>query len=153
LIYLGFALAGAGWQVWTLYTLYGVYYGLSYGTIKALVADMVQPAQRGTAYGVYNAALGVLDFPASLIAGILWQGVEDWRGLGPLSALRLRSNTGLYGGLVDGPMAPSVATNGGGREHLEEAFSGRQSAISQLGACPERTSERHLVYPRLRADR
>jgi len=83
LIYLGFALAEASWQVWVLYGLYGVYYGLAYGTTKALVADIVQPAQRGTAYGVYNAALGVLDFPASLIAGILWQGIGRWKGFGP----------------------------------------------------------------------
>ena len=82
LIYLGFALARTGWQVWMLYALYGVYYGMAYGTTKALVADIVAPDQRGTAYGVYNAVLGLLDFPASLIAGILWQGVGDWTGFG-----------------------------------------------------------------------
>ncbi len=38
---------------------------------------------RGTAYGTYNAVLGILDFPASLIAGILWQGVGAWQGFGP----------------------------------------------------------------------
>jgi hypothetical protein len=27
--------------------------------------------------------LGLLDFPASLIAGILWQGVGAWQGFGP----------------------------------------------------------------------
>lgn len=72
-IYLGFALAGAGWHVWALYALYGVYYGLAYGTAKALVADIVPVDLRGTAYGTYNAVLGILDFPASLIAGLLWQ--------------------------------------------------------------------------------
>jgi MFS family permease len=75
-IYLGFALAGAGWQMWVLYAFYGVYYGLAYGTAKALVADLVPAALRGTAYGTYNATLGLLDFPASLIAGLLWQGVS-----------------------------------------------------------------------------
>ena len=40
-IYLGFGLAQTGWQVWVLYALYGVYYGLAYGTAKALVADLV----------------------------------------------------------------------------------------------------------------
>ncbi len=74
-IYLGLALAGTGWQVWLLYALYGVYYGLAYGTTKALVADLVPAELRGTAYGTYNAMLGLLDFPASLIAGLLWQGV------------------------------------------------------------------------------
>jgi MFS family permease len=75
-IYLGFGLAGAGWQMWALYALYGVYYGLAYGTAKALVADLVPAALRGTAYGTYNATLGLIDFPASLIAGLLWQGVS-----------------------------------------------------------------------------
>jgi len=81
-IYLGFALAKTGWQVWVLYALYGVYYGLAYGTAKAMVADLVPAELRGTAYGTYNATLGLLDFPASLIAGLLWQGVGPWPGFG-----------------------------------------------------------------------
>ena len=81
-IYFGFAVAGAGWQIWVLYALYGVYYGLAYGTTKALVADLVPAELRGTAYGTYNAVLGILDFPASLIAGLLWQGVGGWQGFG-----------------------------------------------------------------------
>jgi len=72
-IYLGFALAGTGWHVWALYAIYGVYYGLAYGTAKAMVADIVPEELRGTAYGTYNAVLGILDFPASLIAGLLWR--------------------------------------------------------------------------------
>lgn len=75
LIYFGFALARAGWQVWALYGVYGVYYGLSYGTAKAMIADIVPEQVRGTAYGTYNAVLGILDFPASLIAGLLWDGL------------------------------------------------------------------------------
>jgi MFS family permease len=83
LIYLGFALAGATWQVWALFTAYGVYYGMFEGAAKAMVADLVRPEQRGTAYGVYNAAVGLASFPASLIAGLLWQGVGAWGGFGP----------------------------------------------------------------------
>jgi MFS family permease len=82
-IYLGFALAGTGWHVWVLYAVYGVYYGLAYGTTKAMVADIVPEELRGTAYGTYNAVLGILDFPASLIAGFLWQGAGRWEGFGP----------------------------------------------------------------------
>ena len=85
LIYLGFGLAGQGWQVWLLYALYGLYYGLTYGTAKAMVADIVPETLRGTAYGTYNAVLGLLDFPASLIAGLLWDGLPAWgfAGFGP----------------------------------------------------------------------
>ena len=82
-IYLGFALAKTGWHIWTLYALYGLYYGLAYGTAKAMVADIVPETLRGTAYGTYNAVLGILDFPASVIAGVLWQGVGAWAGFGP----------------------------------------------------------------------
>jgi len=83
LIYLGFAVVGRGWHIWVLYALYGVYYGLAYGTTKAMVADLVPADLRGTAYGTYNAVLGILDFPASLIAGFLWGGVGAWKGFGP----------------------------------------------------------------------
>jgi MFS family permease len=83
LIYLGFGLAQTGWQVWVLYALYGGYYGMAYGTANALVADLVPAELRGTAYGSYNAIIGLLAFPASVIAGILWQGVGAWSGFGP----------------------------------------------------------------------
>ena len=82
LIYLGFALVQAAWQVWLLYIVYGVYYGMAFGTAKAMVADLVPENLRGTAYGTYNAVLGILDFPASVIAGVLWQGVGRWTGFG-----------------------------------------------------------------------
>jgi MFS family permease len=82
-IYLGFALAQQPWHVWVLYCAYGLYYGLAYGTAKAMVADLVSPELRGTAYGTYNAILGMIDLPASLIAGVLWQGLGRWAGFGP----------------------------------------------------------------------
>ncbi len=82
-IYLGFAFAQAAWQVWALYVVYGLYYGMAFGTANALVADLVPENLRGTAYGTYNAIIGILAFPASLIAGLLWQGFGTWKGFGP----------------------------------------------------------------------
>lgn len=81
-LYLGFALAAQAWQMWVLYAFYGVYYGVTEGTAKALVADLVGKEQRGTAYGVYNAAVGVMALPASVMAGVLWQGALGWDGFG-----------------------------------------------------------------------
>lgn len=83
LVYLGFGLAKAQWHIWALYILYGLYYGMAYGIAKAMVADLVPEHLRGTAYGTYNAILGIIDFPASLIAGLLWQGAGGWAGFGP----------------------------------------------------------------------
>ncbi len=72
-IYFGLAIATAAWHVGTLYILYGLYYGAFQGAASALVADLVPPERRGTAYGLFNGAIGVTVFPASLIAGLLWQ--------------------------------------------------------------------------------
>jgi MFS family permease len=82
LIYLGFGLAQTAVHIWVMYVLDGLYYGMAYGTANALVADLVPVDLRGTAYGTYNAILGIMSFPASLIAGILWQGVGNWQGFG-----------------------------------------------------------------------
>ena len=46
------------------------------------LADLVPQAQRGTAYGWFNGAVGLTALPASLLAGLLWQGIGDWGGLG-----------------------------------------------------------------------
>ena len=83
LIYLGFALAQNVTHIWMLYVAYGLYYGMAYGTAKAMLSDLVPKDLRGTAFGTYNAVLGILDFPASLIAGLLWSGVGGWKGFGP----------------------------------------------------------------------
>jgi MFS family permease len=83
LVYFGFAFARQGWQVWSLFGLYGVYYAATEGVAKAYVADLVPEAQRGTAYGLFNAAIGITALPASLIAGLLWQGAWTWAGFGP----------------------------------------------------------------------
>ena len=82
-VYFGFARASSGWHTWALMAVYGVYYGLTHGVAKAYVADLVPPERRGTAYGVYSAAVGITALPASLVAGLLWQGAGRWGGFGP----------------------------------------------------------------------
>lgn len=82
-VYLGFAASQTGAQIWILFGLYGIYYAATEGTAKAFVADLVAAERRGTAYGLYNAAIALTALPASLIAGILWQGLGSWSGFGP----------------------------------------------------------------------
>jgi MFS family permease len=82
-VYLGFAVANATWQLFALYVGYGLYYALTEGVAKALIADLVTKEQRGTAYGLYNGAIGLAAFPASFIAGILWSGLGSFSGFGP----------------------------------------------------------------------
>jgi MFS family permease len=109
-IYLGFAFAQAAWQVWALYVVYGLYYGMAYGTANALVADLVPEQLRGTAYGTYNAIIGILAFPASLIAGLLWQGAGAWKGFGPSAPFLFGGTLALIAALLMAFWMPRVQT-------------------------------------------
>lgn len=82
LAYLGFAFISSGWQAWILIIIYGAYYGMTEGVAKAFVADLTPLPLRGRAYAGFSAAIGLMAFPASLMAGILWQGLGSWPGLG-----------------------------------------------------------------------
>jgi MFS family permease len=73
LAYLGFARATTQGQIWALFAFYGLFYGFTEGTEKALLADMVPPEERGSAFGWYHCAIGIGALPASLIFGGLWQ--------------------------------------------------------------------------------
>jgi MFS family permease len=72
LVYAGFAFVDSVWQAWALFLIYGVYFGLTEGVEKALVADLVPPEKRGTAFGFYNLAFSITVFPASIIFGAIW---------------------------------------------------------------------------------
>jgi MFS family permease len=108
-IYFGLALAQAAWQVWALYVVYGLYYGLAFGASKAMVADLVPEALRGTAYGTYHAVLGAIDFPASLAAGVLWQGVGAWPGLGAAAPFAFGGGLALVAALALAAWRPAKA--------------------------------------------
>jgi MFS family permease len=72
LVYLGFALANAGYLVWILFAVYGFYMAMTEGVSKAFVVDMVPLDKRGTAIGLYYTATGLLALVSSIIAGLLW---------------------------------------------------------------------------------
>jgi len=71
-VYFAFGRAQTQWQAWALFAVYGIYFGLTEGVEKALVADLVAPDRRGAAFGWYNLAIGVGALPASLLFGALW---------------------------------------------------------------------------------
>ena len=71
-VYFAFGWAAAAWQAWALFAVYGIFYGMTEGTEKALVADIVPKVRRGAAFGWYNLAIGLGALPASLIFGAIW---------------------------------------------------------------------------------
>ena len=107
LVYLGFALSRTGWQIWTLFGFYGIYYAATEGSAKALIADLVPAERRGTAYGLYNAAIGLTAFPASLIAGLLWQGAFGWHGFGPAAPFFFGAGLALLAGVLFWRLVPT----------------------------------------------
>jgi MFS family permease len=71
-VYLGFAYASASWHAWALFLVYGLYFGMTEGAEKALVADLAPPSRRGAAFGWFNAAVGIAALPASIGFGLIW---------------------------------------------------------------------------------
>lgn len=71
-VYAGFAVAAQAWHAWVLFAVYGVVFGLTEGTEKALVADVVPTERRGTAFGWYHGVVGLAALPASVVFGTVW---------------------------------------------------------------------------------
>lgn len=72
-VYAAFAWLRTPPLVWFLFAIYGSYYALTEGVMKAWVADLAPAESRATAFGYLNWVVGVAAFPASLLAGWFWQ--------------------------------------------------------------------------------
>ena len=72
--YAGFAFVSSPGPLVALVGIYSLYYSLSEGTEKALVADLVGPEHRGRAFGWMNGLIGFAALPASVVFGLVWQG-------------------------------------------------------------------------------
>ncbi|MDD4996586.1 MAG: MFS transporter [Syntrophales bacterium] len=75
-IYYGFAVAGSATTAWVLFGLYGIFMGLTEGVQKAFLTTIIPSDFKATAFGIYNTAIGLALFPASLIGGWLWDRVS-----------------------------------------------------------------------------
>lgn len=95
LVYWGFAFASRQWHVWALFAAYGIYFGLTEGVEKALVADLAPAHLRGSAFGLYHLTVGIGAFPASLIFGLVWEGFGASAAFGMGAGLALLSSVML----------------------------------------------------------
>lgn len=75
-VYAAFAVFDTAGIVITVFLVYGLYFGLTEGVEKAWVADLAAPEVRGTAFGIYNAVLGVGSLAASVLFGLIWTRVS-----------------------------------------------------------------------------
>ena len=75
-LYYGFATARDASAIWALFAFYGLFMGLTEGIQKAFLATIIPPDFKATAFGVYNTAVGLAMFPASVIGGWLWDHIS-----------------------------------------------------------------------------
>jgi len=76
ILYYGFAIAKDATAIWVLFGFYGLFMGITEGIQKAFLVTIIPPDFKATAFGVYNSAVGIAMFPASLIGGWLWDHVS-----------------------------------------------------------------------------
>ncbi len=95
-IYAAFAWTSSLQAALVIFLAYGVYFGLTEGVEKAWVADMAPATARGTAFGIYNAALGFGGLAASLIFGAIWTRVSPPAAFLTGAALALAASLLLY---------------------------------------------------------
>jgi MFS family permease len=62
-----------GAAVWLLFVAYSATLALTEPAERSLIGDRSPPEQRGTAYGLYHLASGLLVLPGAVAFGLLWQ--------------------------------------------------------------------------------
>jgi MFS family permease len=71
--YLGFAFASTPGTVWFLFGLYAVAPAMAEPAERSLLTDLSHPEQRGRAFGLFHAAIGIASLPAALLFGLWWK--------------------------------------------------------------------------------
>ena len=75
-VYAAFAVVDSTAWLIAIFLAYGLYFGLTEGVEKAWIADLAPKDARGTAFGYYNATLGIGALLSSLLFGVIWTRVS-----------------------------------------------------------------------------
>ena len=137
-VYAGLAAAKGMALVAVLFAAYGLYIAATEGTTKALISRTAPDAERASAMGFFDTAVGVASFAASAIGGVLWVGRRT------LGDLRLRRRHGRARRLLPLVTArgktPARRKPSRERPDAGEARPPRRSA-SRLAAAPSAIAE------------
>lgn len=77
-----------------LFAFYGLFYALTEGSGRAIIADLVPPENRGSAYAIYNTFIGL-----AVIVGGFWIG-KLWDTISPHYAFTISSYGSLLGFII-----------------------------------------------------
>jgi MFS family permease len=102
-VYAGFATSTSLTALLVWFMIYGFYFGFAEGTEKALVADLVLPSLRGTAFGIYNAVIGLGALLASVVFGAVWSAYGASVAFGLGAGLALLATLALFFVVPRGP--------------------------------------------------
>jgi MFS family permease len=102
-IYALFAAIDSAAILVAVFLAYGVYFGLTEGVEKAWIADLAPESARGSAFGYYNAALGIGALLASLIFGLLWTRISADAAFLTGAALAALATLLIYFSFLDAP--------------------------------------------------
>ena len=107
--YFGFGRAATAAQAWGLFLVYSLFYALTEGPERALIAEMSEKGQRGRAFGLFHMTQGLAALPASIVFGLLW------RKFGPVTAF----DAGAALAAASAVMLGIFAIGRGGRNETE----------------------------------
>jgi predicted MFS family arabinose efflux permease len=63
----------AGIGVWVLFMAYSATLAVTEPAERSVIGDHAAPEERGTAFGLYHLASGLLVLPGAVIFGLIWQ--------------------------------------------------------------------------------
>lgn len=96
IVYAAFAFIDDGAWLITVFLAYGIYFGFTEGVEKAWIADLAPLSLRGTAFGYYNAVIGVGALLSSLIFGLIWTRISPEAAFLAGAALAIAATLLLY---------------------------------------------------------
>ena len=83
------------WGVWALFVAYSATLAVTEPAERSLIGDHADERERGTAYGLYHLAAGLLILPGAVLFGVLW----EWSG-SSMAFLVAASSTALAAGVL-----------------------------------------------------
>lgn len=74
-VYFGFAICSSKWFMIAIFVVYGIFTAMTAGAERAFISEIAPPQVKGTMLGLHSTLSGIALLPASLIAGLLWDGI------------------------------------------------------------------------------
>lgn len=74
-VYFGFAFCNSKPFLILIFIIYGIYTAMTAGAERAFIAEIAPTHLKGTMLGLHSTLVGIALLPASVIAGLLWDGI------------------------------------------------------------------------------